>query len=346
MFRAVSPRRRHRRLLRQANRVGARARGDRGNAAFHRDSPRRQQRVGPISGRLHDRIEVAAGLRDKAARFAPARLPDPVQPVAIGVGRTIGRLVDTPGSPRTDISQFHARLTMRCTRPPARHVIRASCRSRPAPSEPAAATFREGGINCEMCHGPSLRSRRADEGRRHTGVRRCETPISFRRLPAQRYVAVCAQCHAQSAVHDAQPGGAVNYSESGEPFRTYSIELPSAFSRKAFYRDGRYRATTFISEAFARIAVFSQRERDMRIVPRSPSAECGAEPDLAEIRRGCRCDVRAVPHRSCASDPSVTRVTRQAPKRAAVCRATCRASWRRCCFRRDRTRSTTSPMPR
>ena len=69
-------------------------------------------------------------------------------------------------------------------------------------------------------------------------------------------MAVCAQCHAQSAVHDAQPGGAVNYSEAGEPVRTYAVELPSAFSRKAFYRDGRYRATTFISEAFARSQCF------------------------------------------------------------------------------------------
>ena len=69
-------------------------------------------------------------------------------------------------------------------------------------------------------------------------------------------MAVCAQCHAQSAVHDAQPGGAVNHSERGEPFRTYSLELPAAFSRKAFYRDGRYRATTFISEAFARTQCF------------------------------------------------------------------------------------------
>lgn len=82
------------------------------------------------------------------------------------------------------------------------------------------------------------------------------TPINFRRLSAERYVAVCAQCHAQSAVHDAQAGGAVNHSETGEPVRTYSFELPSAFSRKAFYRDGRYRATTFISEAFARSACF------------------------------------------------------------------------------------------
>lgn len=165
-------------------------------------------------------------------------------------------LVDAPGSPRTDISQFH--------RAPAGAVYQTTC----APChtsqlsfaggavQPAAATFREPGINCEMCHGPSLdhvdRLKRGLTSPSPAAL----TPISFRRLSAKRYVAVCAQCHAQSAVHDAQPGGAVNYSETGEPFRTYSFELPSAFSRKAFYRDGRYRATTFISEAFARSQCF------------------------------------------------------------------------------------------
>jgi len=164
-------------------------------------------------------------------------------------------LVDAPGSPRTDIAQFH--------RAPADGVYQTSC----APChtsqlsfakgavEPAAAAFREGGINCEMCHGPSLdHVERLKSGvTLRSGV---ATPVSFRKLPADRYVAVCAQCHAQSAIHDAQPGGAVNYSEAGDPVRTYAVELPSAFSRKAMYRDGRYRATTFISEAFARSQCF------------------------------------------------------------------------------------------
>lgn len=163
--------------------------------------------------------------------------------------------VDAPGTPRTDISQFH--------RAPADAVYQTTC----APChtsqlsfargaiDPAAASFREGGINCEMCHGPSRdHVERVKSGAKTPAA--ATAPVSFRRLPAERYVAVCAQCHAQSAVHDAQPGGAVNHSETGEPFRSYSWELPSAFSRKAFYRDGRYRATTFISEAFARSQCF------------------------------------------------------------------------------------------
>lgn len=175
------------------------------------------------------------------------------------------QLVDAPGTPRTDIAQFH--------RAPGDAVYQTTC----APChtsqlsftggavEPAAATFREPGINCEMCHGPSLdhveRLKRGVTSASSAAI----NPISFRRLSAERYVAVCAQCHAQSAVHDAQPSGAVNYSETGEPFRTYSFELPAAFSRKAFYRDGRYRATTFISEAFARSQCF-----------RTGNATCGS----------------------------------------------------------------------
>ena len=165
-------------------------------------------------------------------------------------------LVDAPGSPRTEISHFH--------RAPSDAVYQTSC----APchtsqlsfaggaARPGTATFREGGINCEMCHGPSLDHVERLKRGQHMAAAAAMTPVRFRQLTADRYVAVCAQCHAQSAVHDAQPGGAVNYSETGDPVRAYAFELPSAFPRRAFYRDGRYRATTFISEAFARSQCF------------------------------------------------------------------------------------------
>ena len=153
-----------------------------------------------------------------------------------------------------------ARLAMRCIRPRARHVTRASCRSRTAPREPAEATFREGGINCEMCHGPSLdHVERAEERRQSRGQRR-DNPSQFSaRLPAERYVAVCAQCHAQSAVHDAQAGGAVNYSATGDPFRTYldraSVGLlaQGVLSRRPLPRDDVHQRSV------CAIAVFSQR---------------------------------------------------------------------------------------
>jgi predicted CXXCH cytochrome family protein len=166
------------------------------------------------------------------------------------------KMVDAPGSLRADIARFHDA--------PADAVYQNTCApchtsqlSFPTGSaRPADATFREAGINCEMCHGPSLDHVEYLQGRTKQARVAADTPIRFSRLTAERYVAVCAQCHAQSAVHDAQPGGAVNYSATGASFRTYAMELPSNFSRKAFYRDGRHRATTFISEAFARSACF------------------------------------------------------------------------------------------
>ena len=167
------------------------------------------------------------------------------------------KIVDAPGSPRTDISRFHE--------VPASAVYQNTCApchtsqlSFPDGAQaPATASFREGGINCEACHGPSG-DHAGRLGDARTPARGGRAPTSFRQLPAAQYVAVCAQCHAQSAVHDAQPGGAVNYSSSGAHARTYPMVLPSSFPRRAFYRDGRYRATTFISEAFARSECFQQ----------------------------------------------------------------------------------------
>ena len=110
-------------------------------------------------------------------------------------------MVDAPGSARTDIPQFH--------RAPADAVYQTSCAAchtsqlsfAGGTTQPAAAMFREGGVNCEMCHGASLDHVERLKGSINATSRVAETPVSFRRLPADRYVAVCAQCHAQSAVH-------------------------------------------------------------------------------------------------------------------------------------------------
>jgi predicted CXXCH cytochrome family protein len=163
-------------------------------------------------------------------------------------------IVDVRGTPRTDISRFHEI--------PEDAVYQNTCASchtsqlkfQNGSDKPGSATYREGGINCEMCHGPSLSHVEWMKGTRN-GRAEEDTPMNFARLGAGQSVAVCAQCHSQSAVHDIQPGGEANYSAA--PFyRTYSKHLPSDFSRSAFYRDGRYRATTFIVEAFTRSQCF------------------------------------------------------------------------------------------
>lgn len=184
--------------------------------------------------------------------------------------------VDGPGSPRTDITRFHtipegAIYQTSCA--PC-HTSQLTAKSGPESFAEFARTgqtagpdriaFREGGINCEMCHGPS----RDHIDRIKSGVATratYDTPVSFGRLPAAQYVAVCSQCHAQSAVHNANERGHVNYSDEVPFYRTYPMHLLSSFSRKAFYRDGRYRATTFISESFARSECF-----------RTGNATCGS----------------------------------------------------------------------
>jgi predicted CXXCH cytochrome family protein len=165
-------------------------------------------------------------------------------------------IVDARGSPRTAISQFHEI--------PADATYQTACaachtsqlRLDTGVGSSAVPVFREAGINCEMCHGPSRpHVERMTRGNR-TSTARADTPVDFTRIAPEQSVAICAQCHAQSAVHEAAAGGAINYSARGAWYRTYPTHLLSDFPRAAFYRDGRFRATTFISEAFARSACF------------------------------------------------------------------------------------------
>jgi predicted CXXCH cytochrome family protein len=127
-------------------------------------------------------------------------------------------------------------------------------------SAPATASFLEGGVDCEMCHGPSLAHVESlRSGRKANPHAATEPPIDFKRIAPEESVAICGQCHMQSAIHEPESSGAVNFAESAEPFyRTYSTHLLSDFTRKAFFADGRFRATTFIGEAFLRSRCFRE----------------------------------------------------------------------------------------
>ena len=200
------------------------------------------------------------------------RLPDSrilVFPIQYSRGRSAWvnywGLVDGPGSERADISRFH--------RIPEGAIYQTSCapchtsqlKFSAGRHQAASGVFREEGINCEMCHGPSREHIERIRSGDASPPSNPDLPLRFSRLPADQYLAVCAQCHAQSAVHDAEAAGNVNYSERMPFFRTYPAHLASNFSRKAFFRDGRHRATTFIVEAFARSECF-----------RTGNATCGS----------------------------------------------------------------------
>ncbi|MDX1984071.1 MAG: cytochrome c3 family protein [Bryobacteraceae bacterium] len=111
-----------------------------------------------------------------------------------------------------------------------------------------AIGYAEPGVNCEMCHGPSA-------GHAAGGP----ANFSFARLDAQSYVDICAQCHRQSAIFQPGARGERNYSGLAPDFTLNARSRPYIeFSRKAFFKDGRFRETTFIVEAFERTKCFQK----------------------------------------------------------------------------------------
>ncbi len=116
--------------------------------------------------------------------------------------------------------------------------------------------FREPGIDCEMCHGPSADHVEAMTAGRFLKKSPLESPVDFGRTTNREFVAICSQCHMQSVAHQGGAGGELNYSSTGT-FFLKGLELPfTEFSRGAFYKDGRFKQTTFIAEALERSQCF------------------------------------------------------------------------------------------
>lgn len=118
--------------------------------------------------------------------------------------------------------------------------------------------FQEPGINCEMCHGPSAEhvlETTADEYQPKSP----ETPpINFHGIDNRQFVAICGQCHMQSAIRRPGASGELNY-PSGRSFFSNMLRQPfGEFSRKGFYKDGRFRQTTFMVEALERSKCFKK----------------------------------------------------------------------------------------
>ena len=109
------------------------------------------------------------------------------------------------------------------------------------------ALFREPGINCEMCHGPSAR---------HVASPDEQVPLRFSRMDRLEAVLVCGQCHRQSAQRNLGSNGEMNYSYDPPYYERLQSQPFAEFGSRAFYRDGRFRETTFIGESFLRSACF------------------------------------------------------------------------------------------
>ena len=117
-------------------------------------------------------------------------------------------------------------------------------------------SFREAGVNCEMCHGPSLAH--VDAMRKgKTQGEPPDLPVRFGEIGHKEYVDICAQCHMQSGIVGLGARGEVNYPDADGTFPGPRLQRPyEDFSRGAFYKDGRFRETTFIVESFVRSSCF------------------------------------------------------------------------------------------
>ena len=116
--------------------------------------------------------------------------------------------------------------------------------------------FREPGIDCEMCHGPAALHIASITNGTPYDKRPLDPPVDFRRIGNREFVTICAQCHMQSALRDPGAHGELNYSRTGTFFRQ-DLSLPfGEFTRKGFYKDGRFGQSTFIVEALERSKCF------------------------------------------------------------------------------------------
>lgn len=118
--------------------------------------------------------------------------------------------------------------------------------------------FREPGIDCEMCHGPSAEHVAQMTLNEPYSKSPLDPPVNFHDVDNRNFVRVCSQCHMQSALREPGPGGELNYSRT-DPFFPRNLSIPfGEFSRLGFYKDGRLRQTTFIVEALRRSRCFKQ----------------------------------------------------------------------------------------
>ncbi len=199
------------------------------------------------------------------------QLPDGrLQVLPIEYNKILGRWVnywktiDPPSSVRANISEFSKLLPatnyqLNCAICHTSQLHAASTRE----ADVAEARFEEPGINCEMCHGPSkehvdLRLRAEEPpARDSTATATFAPPVDFLKISNRDEVMVCAQCHRQSSLREASIRNELNYSSAGQTFLLPSVSRNyPEFLRRAFYKDGRFRETTFIVEAFARSACY------------------------------------------------------------------------------------------
>jgi predicted CXXCH cytochrome family protein len=167
-------------------------------------------------------------------------------------------MIDPPGSERAVITDFPKLLAATNYQENCAICHTSQLRATAGSTDPLQhAVFKQPGVDCEMCHGPSARHVKEMRSGHANDKPATEPPVDFRRIGNRDGVRVCAQCHRQSAVRQFGPDNEMNYSAETATFMLKSWSRPyDAFSRRAFYKDGHFRETTFIVEAFTRSACY------------------------------------------------------------------------------------------
>jgi len=117
----------------------------------------------------------------------------------------------------------------------------------------------EGGINCEMCHGPSADHEASMRLARPGYKPPLKLQVEFGKISSRDYVAICGQCHLQSFALTMGPEGEVNYRHFPDTFYVHYRSRPyGEFALRSFYKDGRFRVVSFIVESFLRSKCYQE----------------------------------------------------------------------------------------
>ena len=168
------------------------------------------------------------------------------------------KIIDDPGSARAVVGDFPQLSDATSYQLNCAPCHTSQLRTVSGDIEAADMHFREPGINCEMCHGPSQTHVEAMGAGTAYDKPAHLPPVEFGKIDHRLHVTICGQCHMQSGVAKLGRTGGVNYSGEGDFVKRYTNRPYIEFSEKAFYKDGRFRETTFIVESFLRTACFEQ----------------------------------------------------------------------------------------
>lgn len=185
-------------------------------------------------------------------------------------------IIDPPGSKRTIVADFPKLLPATNYQENCAICHTSQLQAAADSDEPLQhAVFKRPGVDCEMCHGPSAWHVKQMRSGHKNDKPATEPPVDFRRIGERYGVQICAQCHQQSAIRQFGAHDEMNYSEETAGFLLKTWSRPyDAFGSRAFYKDGRFRETTFIVEAFERSACY-----------RSGNAQCASchSPHLSDF---------------------------------------------------------------